>query len=110
MATSRRKPSSFIPPQKEETPAVEETLVESAAEMFETFLQTEKEPDEKVEIVTSPPKDYETLPEIIPTEDAGPRFVDPPAPPTPRPQEPTPQLQPPPKRHPRNIPKFSRHK
>ena len=90
--------------------SVEEFLDESAREMFETISQTEEEPEAKVEEKTEAPLPV-ILPEITPTEDVGPRFVEPP---TPSPQvvtpPATPQLQPPPKRHPRNIPKFSRFK
>jgi len=83
--------------------SVEEFLDESAREMFETISRTEEEPEAPLPVV---------LPEITPTEDVGPRFVE--EPPTPSPQvvtpPATPQLQPPPKRHPRNVPKFSRFK
>lgn len=44
---------------------------------------------------------------IVPTDDLGPRFVEEPVTPTPEPQK-VPELQPAPKRHPRNVPKFSR--
>jgi hypothetical protein len=102
MAT-RRRSSDFTEQAKEETVSVEEFLDESAREMFETISRTEDEPEAPLPVV---------LPEITPTEDVGPRFVE--EPPTPSPQvvtpPATPQLQPPPKRHPRNVPKFSRFK
>lgn len=102
MAT-RRRSSDFTEQAKEETVSVEEFLDESAREMFETISRTEEEPEAPLPVV---------LPEITPTEDVGPRFVE--EPPTPSPQvvtpPATPQLQPPPKRHPRNVPKFSRFK
>ena len=102
MAT-RRRSSDFTEQAKEETVSVEEFLDESAREMFETISRTEEEPEAPLPVV---------LPEITPTEDVGPRFVE--EPPTPLPQvvtpPATPQLQPPPKRHPRNVPKFSRFK
>ena len=106
MAT-RQRPSGLPSLKKEETVSVEEFLDESSTEMFETILRTEEELVEKTEA----PKPV-ILPEITPTEDVGPRFVE--EAPAPSPQAVTPevsqQLQPPPKRHPRNIPKFSRYK
>ena len=91
--------------------SVEEFLDESAREMFETISREEEEAEAKVEEKAEAPLPV-ILPEITPTEDVGPRFVE--EPPTPQPQAVTPpvtpQLQPPPKRHPRNIPKFSRYK
>ena len=108
MATSRRKTSGFTSPDAtEEVASVEEFLDENAREMFETISQTES---------VTETKPAEVAPfveqEIIPTEDLGPRFVT--EVPTPQPQvvtpPATPQLQPPPKRHPRNVPKFSRFK
>lgn len=95
MAT-RRKSSGFTAP-REETAEIEEFLEENVREMFETFSQ----------VVEAPPQIIE---EIVPTEDPGPRFVEEVAPPapvvvaTPAPQPVTS------KRHPRNIPKFSRTK
>ena len=110
MAT-RRRSSGFTEQAKEETVSVEEFLDESAREMFETISRTEEEPEAKEEEKAVAPLPV-ILPEITPTEDVGPRFVE--EPPTSQPQAvtppATPQLQPPPKRHPRNIPKFSRYK
>ncbi len=83
--------------------SVEEFLDESATEMFETISRTEKEAEAPLPVI---------LPEITPTEDVGPRFVEEPPTSTPKVATPpaTPHLQPPPKRHPRNVPKFSRFK
>ena len=102
MAT-RRRSSDFTEQAKEETVSVEEFLDESAREMFETISRTEEEPEAPLPVV---------LPEITPTEDVGPRFVEEPPASSPQVVTPpaTPQLQPPPKRHPRNVPKFSRFK
>lgn len=73
-----------------------ETPDSSSREMFETFSHIAESHSQEIE-------------EIIPTEDPGPRFIDaepleatPPS--VPGPQTATP------KRHPRNIPKFSRIK
>jgi hypothetical protein len=110
MAT-RRRSSGFTEQAKEETVSVEEFLDSHAREMFETISQTEEEPEAKVKEKTEAPLPV-ILPEITPTEDVGPRFVEEPS--TPSPQVVTPpatsQIQPPPKRHPRNVPKFSRFK
>jgi hypothetical protein len=110
MAT-RRRSSGFTAPQDDETKGIEEFLDESAREMFETISRNEEEAEAKVEEKAEAPLPV-VLPEITPTEDVGPRFVE--ESPTPQPQvvtpPATPHLQPPPKRHPRNIPKFSRYK
>lgn len=101
MATTRKRPTSGFastgevvsdPSINEEATVIIEDLVETA-EANETY----------------------SVPEIIPTEDSGPRFVEVKAPEPVAtklvaPQNTTPILQPPPKRHPRNIPKFSSHK
>lgn len=110
MAT-RRRTSGFTPPKDEETPTIEEFLDASAREMLETISREEEEAEAKVEEKADAPLPV-VLPEITPTDDVGPRFVE--ESPSPQPQavtsSATPQLQPPPKRHPRNIPKFSRYK
>ena len=105
MAT-RRRSSGFTPPKDEETPTIEEFLDASAREMFETISREEEEAEAKNEVVE--PEPFVPM-EIVPTEDAGPRFVEEVAAPAPV-APPAPQLQPKPKRHPRNIPKFSRYK
>jgi hypothetical protein len=106
MATSRRKTAGFTAPEtEEETASVERLLEENAAEMFETISQTES---------VTETKPVEAAPfveqEIIPTEDVGPRFVEELLPPSHAPNAVAPKLKNPPKRHPRNIPKFSRFK
>ena len=106
MATSRRKTAGFtVPGTEEETVSIEGLLDENAAEMFETISQTdpvaETTPVEVAPFVEQ---------EIIPTEDVGPRFVEELPPPPHTPNAVAPKLQNPPKRHPRNIPKFSRFK
>jgi hypothetical protein len=98
MATPRKRPStSFSQKSKEdsaEKQEVEEFLDAAVAEVLETT--------EKVEETLK----ADILPEIIPTEDPGPRFIEVPV------VEKQPQSQKPevrkPKRHPRNIPRFSR--
>ena len=107
MAT-RRRSSGFTAPKEEETASVEDFLEDNAREMFETFSQTEDEPEEKTTVIEAKP--FVPM-ELVPTEDVGPRFVEEVAAPAPAPvAPPAPQLQPKPKRHPRNIPKFSRYK
>lgn len=110
MAT-RRRSSGFTTPREEETVSVEEFLDENAREMIETISLEEEQAEAKVEKKREAPLPV-ILPEIAPSEDTGPRFVEETV--TPPPQAPTPtatpQLQPPPKRHPRNVPKFSRYK
>lgn len=108
MATRRRSPG-FTVPKDEETKSIEEFLDANAREMFETISRKEEEAEAKLEITEA----IAPLPvEIAPIEDAGPRFVEKTITPAPQPPAPvaTPLLQPPPKRHPRNTPKFSRHK
>lgn len=105
MATTRRKSSSgFTTPKKEEEEinSVEEFLEESAQEVLTVVSQLEEKVEAQAPAV---------LPEIVPTEDVGPRFVEQPTVSEPEPQVVIAQkLQPPPKRHPRNIPKFSSYK
>lgn len=104
MATVRKRSSGFSDPQdkEEEAHLIEELLDESAREMFETISLTETESQVKSDPVAPTPFVPQ---EIVPTEDCGPRFVEEKSVPAP-----APQLQPPPKRHPRNVPKFSRLK
>ena len=107
MAT-RRRSSGFTTPKEEETASVEDFLEDNAREMFETISREEEEAEAKTEVVE--PEPFIPM-EIVPTEDVGPRFVEEVAAPAPAPvAPPAPQLQPKPKRHPRNIPKFSRYK
>lgn len=105
MATTRKRTSGFSP-QDDETVGIEETLEDLSQEMFETISRTEEEAEAKPEPVA--PKPFIPA-EIIPTEDVGPRFVEPVTPPPVEAPAPVQQLKPPPKRHPRNIPKFSRY-
>jgi hypothetical protein len=117
----KRNASSFTPPSKAkvEEAKVEELLDEVATEMFETISHIEEEPEVETPVEPTPAPIPVVIDSIVPTEDAGPRFVEEPAPKVeavkpkaPAPQEPTtvPQLTYPPKRHPRNIPKYSRYK
>jgi len=105
MAT-RRKSTGFTDLGQEETVSVEQMIEVIMDETLETVAQP-KEEDNPVVITETP----FVAPEIIPTDDAGPRFVEETA--TPQSQVVTPiaapQIQPPPKRHPRNVPKFSRY-
>jgi hypothetical protein len=108
MAPARKRNSSnFIPKPKTEEVEIEKFVDEVATEMFETISRIEEEPVPAI------------IESIVPTEDVGPRFVEEPAKeviaPTavasapvsaPAPQ----QLTHPPKRHPRNIPKFTPYK
>ena len=106
MATSRRKTAGFTAPEAEEgTASVEILLDENAAEVFETTSQTDSVTETKL-VETAPFVEQE----IIPTEDVGPRFVEELLPPSHAPNAVAPKLENPPKRHPRNIPKFSRFK
>jgi hypothetical protein len=105
MATPRKRSTGFSEKPKEEISEetqVEELLDEVATEVFETISHKEEEkPQDPLPVI---------LPPIAATEDAGPRFVEQPPAPAPQPKAAAPKIQPPPKRHPRNIPKFSRYK
>jgi hypothetical protein len=107
MSTPRKKTTGFSEPAENEEVSVEKFLDENAQEMFET-ISLEGEPTAKETPVEKP---FVPM-EITPTPDNGPRFVEEASTPHPQVATPaaTPQLQPPPKRHPRNIPKFSRLK
>jgi hypothetical protein len=110
MATPRKRPSrasSFSAPPVEEK--VEEKVEETQEiKEVETFLEVAVE-----EVLEEVERKEEILPAITPMPDPGPRFVEKEEAP-----KPTPTLQKPPARpvpeakprHPRNIPKFSRHK
>jgi hypothetical protein len=107
MATPRKRSPGFTEKLKEEISEeaqLSKFLDEAATEMLETISQKEEEQPE-------PPKVEQPFvaPSIIPTEDPGPRFIPEP--------EPTSVAKPPespkpvaPRRHPRNVPKFSRYK
>lgn len=107
MPTPRKKPTgsgftSNKPEQTTEETEIQEFLDVVATEMFETISRKEEQ--------TPEPEPYVPQ-EIAPTEDVGPRFVEPAPQPVIVEQETTPQtLNPPPRRHPRNVPKFSRYK
>jgi outer membrane biosynthesis protein TonB len=107
MATPRKRSSSFTKPPEEVTEETQlsEFLDEVATEMFETISQKEEEALPEPEPVEKPFVEES----IIPTEDPGPRFIPEPTPPpvTKAPEPPKPVA---PRRHPRNIPKFSRYK
>ena len=118
MATTRKRSTSssgFAEKEAEATTeiaAVEELLEETAAETFETISRVEEEVKaEEPKVVAPPPKKVTFIPEeIIPTEDAGPRFVEAASQPAPQPKVEAPVLKAPPKRHPRNVPRFSARK
>jgi hypothetical protein len=102
MATPKRRTSGFnVDPEAKQEEEVQEFLDAVATEMFETISHKEKEEVEKKPFVA---------PEITPTPDPGPRFLpkeeQPPAAATPK-APPQPVA---PRRHPRNVPKFSRTK
>lgn len=101
MATTRKRTSGFSEKPKEESTEQEE--IEQMLDVLaqETFEEISKK--EEVVPVFVPQ-------EITPSEDPGPRFVEPVVAPSTPDQQPAPQLKTPPKRHPRNIPKFSRFK
>lgn len=103
MAAPRRKTSGFS---SEPIENLQETLVEITSE--EVICE-----GEKTEEILPEEKPVPALESIIPTEDVGPRFVEKkqeevvevPATPTP-----VSVAVHPPKRNPRNIPRFSRHR
>jgi hypothetical protein len=113
MATPRKRSSGFTKPAEEvtEEEQIEGFLDEVATEMFETISQAEEEVKEK----TSPAPRIsapQVVEAIIPVDDAGPRFTE--ITPEPEAVQPVvaavaPKLHPP-KRHPRNIPKFTPYK
>jgi hypothetical protein len=114
MATTRRKTSGFTEkPKVASTEAKEEILLD---EPTEEIAPEEIAPEETPVPVPPPAPMPVVIESIVPTEDAGPRFVEKPVEEVK--QEPTPEivsssapaLLHPPKRHPRNIPKYSRHK
>ncbi len=115
MATPRKRSSGFTKPVEEVTEEVkvEELLEEVATEMFETISQKEgevkEEPAPKVRVPVPAPVE-----EIMPVDDAGPRFIEVAPEPEVTPEviaTPSAPLQPhPPKRHPRNVPRFTPYK
>jgi hypothetical protein len=112
MATPRKRSSGFTKPAEEvaEKEQIEEFLDVVATEMFETISQVEEEVKEK-----TPPTPRVSAPQvvesIIPVDDTGPRFTE--VTPEPEVVQPVVAAAPkvhPPKRHPRNIPKFTPYK
>jgi hypothetical protein len=114
MATTRKRTSGFTEKPKETSEGSEvEAFLEAAADE----ILTQAEPEPKVKETPAPAP--VVIESIIPTEDVGPRFVE-----TLKSEakeaaeqlpavtaKPTPAIRPhPPKRHPRNIPKYSRYK
>ena len=115
MATPRKRSSGFTKPAEEltEEAQISEFLDEVATEMFETISQKEKEEEEKVTESPAPTPAPPVVESITPTEDLGPRFAEKveESPQVVTPGVPTPPVEAvihPPKRHPRNIPRFSR--
>jgi hypothetical protein len=109
MATTRRRAPGFA-----EKPKVAFAEVKEEISLDEPTVET---PPEEIPVSIPPPAPMPVVIEsIVPTEDAGPRFVEKPV--EEIKQESTtetvcssaPVLPHPPKRHPRNIPKYSRHK
>ena len=107
MATTRRKTPGF-------TDKPKAASVEAEEEISLNVPTVEVTPEEKP--VPAPEPMPVVIESIVPTEDVGPRFVEKPveeAKPDPTPEivrSSAPVLLHPPKRHPRNIPKYSRHK
>lgn len=103
MATSRKRSSGFEKSLEEnslENPANLEEMLEPVKEIIEAENEAESP------VIYNVPFVEET---IVPTPDLGPRFLEESTPtPEPAPSPKTPVLQPPPKRHPRNVPRFSR--
>jgi hypothetical protein len=101
MATTRKRSSGFSTGAEEN-----DTNLDEIAEIVEE--QAAEKMEEPLPVVTPPSKPFveET---IVPSEDVGPRFVKEVEPP-PAIEKVAPKLSVAPKRHPRNIPKFSRHK
>lgn len=108
MATTRRRASGFDKPPESE-PVL--SVVDEDAMNDE---QTEMKEEVETVIITPLPVIAESAPfveeTIVPTEDFGPRFLEVTEPETPAPKKATPEakLMPGPKRHPRNVPRFSR--
>lgn len=97
MANTRKKPSGFDS-QVEESLSFEEQMEASSEEPEKEILE------EKTKVVTPVVFVEES---IMPTQDLGPRFTE--EVPEERVQtKKAPELKPAPKRHPRNVPKFSR--
>jgi hypothetical protein len=100
MATTRKRTSGF----STNTETEEQFFIEATETLEVTEETHEIIMEEPVAEVKSEPFVEQT---IVPTEDLGPRFLETPPAPAPEPKK-APTLQPAPKRHPRNVPKFSR--
>lgn len=101
MATTRKKTSSGFTSKEETKPEVSEKIEEIVEEVKET--KEEPKVEEKPFVAES----------IVPPADLGSYFESTPEPeptPAPAPRQSAPELKAPPKRHPRNIPKFARYK
>ena len=106
MATTRKRSSGFTNESGSvsEEKQLEEFLDAAAVEMFETLSREEEASTEETQVVKPFVEEI-----IVPTEDLGPRFLEKEAEPAPAPKPtPAPELKPRPKRHPRNVPRFSR--
>ena len=102
MATPRKRPSRAS---NFNAPPVEDKVEEKEVE---TFLEVAVE-----EVLKEVERKEEILPAIIPMPDPGPRFIEREEAPKPAPALQKPSVRPEQQakpRHPRNIPKFSRHK
>ena len=115
MATPRRRNSGFStevtenPQEEMEVMTPSESVSEKViCEPEEVTEEKEEQPERVVEDITV------VFESIVPAEDSGPRFVEKETPEeiakVPPKVESAPSLLHPPKRSPRNIPKFSRHK
>jgi hypothetical protein len=104
MATTRKRSPGFTPESEAEEATVTEFLEEVATEMFETISQ-----EEEAVVESKPIETPFVVESITPTADPGPRFV---PEPDPIPVAKAPELPKmvAPKRHPRNIPKFSHYR
>jgi hypothetical protein len=104
MATTRKRSPGFTPEPETKEAAVAEFPEETATETLEAATQKEETVEE-----SKPVEAPFVVESITPTEDPGPRFVPEPKP-TPVAKDPEPPKLVAPRRHPRNIPKFSHHK
>lgn len=109
MAASRKRPSSgftakTVEEPKEEVVQEKESATEETKEILDMLDELAVETFEGIDEVEHQIETF-VVEEIVPTEDPGPRFVQ-----TEEVSEPVPTPVAPkaPKRHPRNIPKFSR--
>jgi hypothetical protein len=106
MATTRRKSTGFSD-LVEKLEEVEETSSPlEVLDLLQEVVEEEAETTQQPEVVKAvPPKPF-VEERIVPTEDSGPRFVEN-LPPVPV-QKKAEKVEVKPKRHPRNVPRFSR--